>query len=136
MSAPSTLLEKDRRSLHGHRIRGLPAFWIGFVAVILSLLGLMARQREIPEIRTFARHVFGGKDLLPGLLHFQMSAPFATWATWLAVALLLWGWIELLGASRVKGELAAAAELKRQQQLARELESEQTPSSASPPKSG
>ena len=139
VSPPSSLLENDRRSLHGHRLRGQPTFWIGFVAVILSLLGLMARQRDIPEIHTFARQVLGvlpgGKEFLPGLLHFQMSAPFATLTTWLGVVLLLWGWIELLGASHVKGELAAAAELKRQQQLAREMESEHATGASSPPKS-
>lgn len=128
MNSSSTLLEKDRRSLHGHRLRGQPAFWIGLVSLLLSLLGLMARQREIPEIRAFGRRVLGalpgGTDFLGGLFHFQFSPPFVTLATGLGLALLIWGWAELLGASRIKRELIAAEELKRQQQIAHEMESE------------
>lgn len=128
MSA-STLLEKDRHSLNLHRLRGLPAFWLGFIALVLSLAGFMARQREIPEIRKFARGLLdplpGGDDFYARILHFQFTAPpFATVATLIGIALLIWGSVELHAAGRIKRELLSVEDARRKQQLLKELVAE------------
>ncbi len=113
----STLLENDRRALFGHRLRGMPAFWLGFLSLLLSLLGLLSRQRDIPEIRSFGRRMLDfippGDDYWVPIFHFQFSPPFATTATFLGLALLLWGWIELAAAGRIKRELRAVEDAKR-----------------------
>lgn len=140
MSA-STLLEKDRHSLTGHRLRGLPAFWIGFIALVLSLIGFMARQREVPEIRKFARGLLdplpGGDDFLARALHFQFTAPpFATIATLVGIALLIWGAVELHAAGRIKRELLAVEDARRKQQLLEELRVEEGAPASKPKKVG
>ncbi len=125
----STLLEKDRHSLNGHRLRGLPAFWLGFIALVLSLIGFMARQREVPEIRKFARDLLhplpGGDDFYARVFHFQLTEPpFATVATLVGLALLIWGSVELVAAGRIKRELLSVEDARRKRQLLEELESE------------
>jgi len=131
----STLLELDRRHLAGHRLRGLPAFWIGLFVFVLSLLGLLAQLRGVEPLRNFARGILSaippGGSFYREHLHFQFEqAPFATVATLIGVALLVWGMVELYFASRIKHELAAVEEEKRKLQLLHELEAEERARSA------
>jgi hypothetical protein len=134
MSA-TTLLESDRRMLFGHRVRGLPAFWIGLIAFLLSLLGLLAQIGGVEPLRKFARGILSaippGGSFYREHLHFQFEhAPFATIATLVGMALLIWGAIELNFASRIKRELAFVAGEKRKLQLLQELKAEESPSNA------
>ena len=126
----TTLLAKDRRSLRGHRLRGLPVFWIGFLMSLISFLGMIARIEGVPQLRSFARSVLSkippGGTFYREHLYFQFEkAPFASVATLIGLALLIWGAVELFGASRVKYELAEVEEERRKQQIVRELEAEE-----------
>jgi hypothetical protein len=125
-----TILAEDRRILHNHRLRGLPAFWIGFFITALSFLGMLARLEGIPGVRSSVRSVLSaippGGSFYREHLYFQFqSAPFASIATLAGLALLVWGAVELIGASRIKNELLDAEEERRKRQIVRELEAEE-----------
>jgi hypothetical protein len=123
------LLQAERHHLHIHRIRGIPVFWIGFLALLLSLFGALARQDAVAPVRRFARSILdalppGGAFWREHLYFAFPHPPFAAIATLIGLALLVWGMIELHAAGRIKDELQSAEEERRKRALVEEMEAE------------
>lgn len=125
----TSILQTERHLLHVHRIRGIPVFWIGLLALLLSLFGALARQDAVAPVRRFARSVL--EALPPGGTfwreHFYFAfphPPFASIATLIGIALLIWGAFEMHSAGCIKDELESAEEERRKRALVAEMEAE------------
>jgi len=146
----TSILQTERHLLHVHRIRGIPVFWIGLLALLLSLFGALARQDAVAPVRKFALlSLFGAlarQDAVAPVRKFARSVlgalppggtfwrehfyfafphpPFASIATLIGIALLIWGAFEMHAAGCIKDELESAEEERRKRALVAEMEAE------------
>ncbi len=124
------LIDESRHSLHWHRIRGLPTFWLGLISLILSLFGVLARIEDFAPRRRCGRNVLssippGGTFYREHFYFYFEKFPFASAATLAGLVLLIWGSVELHAASRLKRELLLVEDARRKKQMLKELDADE-----------